>query len=281
MRTLHLFAGAGGSHLAGFITGWQSVGSVEIDPYRRGVLARHFPDEPIHDDVTTLDATPLAGHVDLVVGGSPCQDISVAGKGAGLAGARSGLLRDQLRLVRECGAPFMFWENVAAALTSPSAKHGTPGEDWRTFMGWLTEDGMDAEWITLSASAVGAPHQRKRVWLLAWRRDADLSMLDPWARLWPAGTPEEELAWARGVVDARCRELAPQADALGLDWPALRGEWPAGPKEPQHPWEPPRIIDKTSVDWKNRNHRVAALGDGWVPPCAAVAWWILCRRARA
>lgn len=167
MRELHLFAGAGGGILGSLLLGHRPVCAVEIDPYCRAVLqARRdegwLPAEmEIHDDVTKFDGHAWRGRIDLVAGGFPCQDISVAGKGAGLAGKRSGLWWEMHRIIREVGPRFVFVENVPA-ITSR-------GLD--VVLGSLADLGFDAEWCVLSAADVGAPHLRKRWWCLARHSD--------------------------------------------------------------------------------------------------------------
>jgi hypothetical protein len=106
MRELALFAGAGGGILGGKLLGWCTVCAVEIDSFCRSVLlARQkdgvLPEFPIWDDVQTFNGKPWRGHIDVITGGFPCQDISAAGKGAGIAGSRSGLVFEMLRIIDE------------------------------------------------------------------------------------------------------------------------------------------------------------------------------------
>lgn len=168
LRELHLFAGSGGGLLGSLLLGHRPVCAVEIDPYCRRVLAARrdegwLPAEmEIHDDVTTFDGHAWRGRVDLVAGGFPCQDISVAGKGAGLDGQRSGLFFQLLRVVREVRPKWVYLENVPA-ITSRGLDR---------VLGALAELGFDAEWCVLSAADAGAPHLRKRWWCLA-RSDAE------------------------------------------------------------------------------------------------------------
>jgi DNA (cytosine-5)-methyltransferase 1 len=158
LRELSLFSGIGGFSLglerAGFAT---PVAFVEIDPFCQRVLAKHWPGVPIHGDITTREFTE--GEADVITGGFPCQDISFAGAGAGLAGARSGLYRHIIRAIRVVRPRVAILENVAALLC------GGLG----TVLGDLAEVGHDAEWHCIPASAVGAPHRRDRVWIIAER----------------------------------------------------------------------------------------------------------------
>jgi len=152
-----LFAGIGGFSLGLERAGMQCRWQVEIDNYARRVLQKHWPDVRRHDDVQTF---PPAGDysVDVICGGFPCQDISVAGKGAGLAGARSGLWHEFSRIIGNLRPRYVIVENVAALLSR--------GMD--TVLGELSEIGYDAEWHVIPASAVGAPHRRDRVWIVAY-----------------------------------------------------------------------------------------------------------------
>ena len=132
---------------------WQ----VEIDDYANRVLAKHWPDVRRWPDVRTWPQ-PDTERVDVICGGFPCQDISYAGQGAGLDGERSGLFFEAVRVVRELRPRIVVLENVAALLTR--------GLD--RVLGTLAEIGYDAEWHCIPAAAVGAPHIRDRVFILAY-----------------------------------------------------------------------------------------------------------------
>lgn len=157
---LDLFSGVGGLSLA--LQGWvRPVAYCELDPYVRGVLLSRMRSgdlavAPIWDDVKTLSGLHLPA-VDLVYSGFPCQDISVAGAGRGLTGERSGLVREILRLVEECRPTFIFLENVPAIRTRGGEAVGKE----------LARLGFDCRWTVVSAADVGAPHLRKRWFLLA------------------------------------------------------------------------------------------------------------------
>jgi len=159
LTVLDLFSGIGGFSLGLERTGgFRTVAFCEIDPFCRLVLAQHWPGVPIHDDARTLTADHLPAIPDVIVGGFPCQDISVAGKGAGLAGERSGLWREYARLIGEIRPRYVLVENVAALL----------GRGLGDVLGDLAALGYDAEWHCIPASAVGAPHRRDRVWIVAY-----------------------------------------------------------------------------------------------------------------
>lgn len=169
LRVLDLFSGIGGFSLglerAG---GFETVAFCEIEPYCRRVLAKHWPDVPCYDDVRTLTAERLAADgiaVDVICGGFPCQDISVAGRRAGMEGTRSGLWSEIIRLYCEIRPRFLVVENVAGLLAGPSEQ---PGQWFGCVLGDLAEVGCNAEWHCIPASSVGAPHSRDRVWVLAY-----------------------------------------------------------------------------------------------------------------
>lgn len=162
LRTLHLFAGAGGGLLADILLGHQCICAVEIDPYCQQVLSARQKDDclpwfPIFADVKEFDGTPWRGLVDVVAGGFPCTDISAAGKGAGINGEQSGLWREMARIIGEVRPRFVFVEN-SPMLTSRGLGR---------VLGDLAEMGFDAEYGVISAAECGAPHERKRIWIMA------------------------------------------------------------------------------------------------------------------
>jgi len=162
MNELALFAGAGGGILGGLLHGWRTVAAVEIEDYPRRVLLQRqadgiLPRFPIWDDVCTFDGKPWRGKVDVISGGFPCQDISSAGKGAGIDGARSGLWSEMARIIREVRPRFVFVEN------SPVLTIRGLG----VVLGDLAEMGYDARWGVLGACDAGAPHKRDRIWIVA------------------------------------------------------------------------------------------------------------------
>lgn len=149
-----LFSGIGGIDLGFDRAGLKCAWQVEINPFARAVLAKHWPEVPKHDDIRTFQPTP----VDVVAGGFPCQDISSVGHRAGIDGERSGLWSEYLRIIRTIRPRFVVVENVAALLVR--------GMD--RVCGDLASSGYDAEWDCLPAGAFGAPHQRDRVFICAY-----------------------------------------------------------------------------------------------------------------
>ena len=161
MDGLDLFSGIGGNSigLGGYIT---AIAYCECERFCQSVLLQRMAtgeidDAPIWDDIRTLDGFKLP-YIDIIYGGFPCQDISVAGRGAGLAGERSGLFYEILRLIDETKAPFIFLENVPAIRTRGA----------ETVCKELAKRGYDCRWCAISAASVGAPHKRERWFLLAY-----------------------------------------------------------------------------------------------------------------
>jgi len=155
MRFLSLFSGIGGLDLGLERAGWECVAQCEREPFCREVLARHWPGVPCFDDVTHLGARE--GWVDAVVGGFPCQDISAAGKGAGIEGERSGLWKQMHRIIREAGPDWVVAENVPALRTR--------GAD--VVLGDLEGLGYTCWPLVVGAVHAGAPHRRQRVFIVA------------------------------------------------------------------------------------------------------------------
>jgi len=167
MNELALFAGAGGGILGGNLLGWRTVCAVEWESYPASVLCARqndglLPPFPIWDDVQTFDGKPWRGIVDVVSGGFPCQDISAAGKGAGIDGERSGMWGEMARIIHEVRPRFVFVEN-SPMLTSRGLGR---------VLGDLASMGFDARWGVLGAADIGANHQRDRIWIVArWKGD--------------------------------------------------------------------------------------------------------------
>ena len=175
MYELELFAGAGGGILAQQILGHHTVGAVEIEPYCRTVLLQRqrdlcLPVFPVWDDITTFrsDNPDCAGYIHwlcsirdelCISGGFPCQDISSCGKGAGIAGKKSGLWHEMARVVAEIRPAFVFAEN------SPMLA----GRGLGVVLGTLAALGYDAKWCVLGADDLGYPIIRKRIWILGMR----------------------------------------------------------------------------------------------------------------
>jgi len=293
MNELALFAGAGGGILGGHLLGWRCVCGVEYDKYARHVLlARQrdgqLPKFPIWDDVRTFDARPWRGVADVVSGGFPCQDISSAGKGAGIEGARSGLWKEMARIIGEVRPRFAFVENspmlVSRGLT--------------TVVGDLSEMGYDAVWGIVSAADCGAPHLRKRIWIVGWDSDridaskkrfiSRRSIADTRCKLrksWNIERPSSEDATKRStkaVEFERCGE-----DVLNTDRTRLERQWQksSGACSQQRNfskpswWETEPDVGRVADGVAHRVDRLRCIGNGQVPVVAATAWHELIKLA--
>jgi DNA (cytosine-5)-methyltransferase 1 len=265
MNELELFAGAGGGILGSQLVGHRTICAVEFDAYARSVLlARQadgtFPHFPIWDDVRTFDGKLWRGVVDIVSGGFPCQDISVAGRGDGLDGERSGLWGEMARIIGEVRPRYAFIENSPALVSR--------GLD--RVLSDLAALGFDARWTVLGAADVGAHHQRDRIWILANSRGngrgiGEVQYINRWNATPNAGTDgqEESLAYAYG---ARCEGYGEgskrRAEKFSL--PSVYGRWAPEPAIC-------RVVDGLA----DRTHRLKAIGNGQVPQCRAAAWRML------
>lgn len=220
MRELHLFAGIGGGILAGEMLGHTAIGAVENNPFCQQVLRKHWPDLPIHGDIRTFDGAALRGRCDLVCGGFPCQDISSAGRGAGITGERSSLWFEMLRVVRDVEPGYVFVEN------SPMLR--SRGLD--IVLGGLASCGFDAVWEVFSAEACGAPHLRKRMWILAAHPDRQRQQERAVHALRQDGQAAADAAVDRALADAD--SALGRREARDADGGAGREAVRVGPEEP-------------------------------------------------
>ena len=169
MNELALFAGAGGGILGGKLLGWNTIGAVEIEEYPRKVLLQRqkdgiLPFFPIWDDITTFDGRPWKGITDIVSGGFPCQDISAAGKGAGIEGERSGLWKEFARMVYEVEPGLVYVEN------SPMLTSRGLGVILRD----LAELGYNARWCVLGGQDLKGSADGQRIWILAFKTNCSV-----------------------------------------------------------------------------------------------------------
>ena len=171
MKVLDCFAGIGGFSLGLERAGFETVAFCEIEPYCQKVLAKHWPEVPIYDDIRQVTADRLIRdgiRPDVITGGFPCQDLSAAGKQAGIDGERSGLWAELARLIGELQPRYAIMENVTSLIS------GDRGRWFGRVLGDLAQVGYDAEWHCIPASHVGLPHQRDRVWILAYASGSGL-----------------------------------------------------------------------------------------------------------
>jgi len=248
LQLLDTFSGIGGFSYAAehIVGGFETVAFVEREPYCQRILAKHWPTVPIHDDICTFNPAP--GSADIVCGGFPCQDISHAGKQAGIKeGTRSGLFYELMRVIRLVQPRYVVLENVAAILAN--------GLD--TVLGELAKAGFDAEWACIPASAVGACHQRDRWWLVAYSNHAGVEA--PWSKQLAARAQQHgELDAANTSSQRLERQKYPQwriAQQLCPDW----GGYISKP-----------VLCRRDDGLSGRVDRLKALGNAVVPQVAAI-----------
>lgn len=161
MRYLSLFSGIEAVSCAvRDMPEWEAAAFAEVDPFCCAVLARHFPEVQNVGDVSAVDWRPFCGNVDVLVGGSPCQGFSVAGKRGGLADPRSGLALEYVRAVGTVRPRWILWENVPGALSTAG------GADFRAFLGALVDCGYSCAWSVLDSQWFGVPQRRRRLFLV-------------------------------------------------------------------------------------------------------------------
>lgn len=302
MRELALFAGAGGGILGGHLLGWRTRCAVEFDPYARAVLLARQRDGclqrfPIWDDVRTFDGRPWRGSIDIVTGGFPCQDISAAGKGAGITGSRSGLWSHMARIVGEVGPRYVWVENSPMLV----------GRGLAVVLGDLAALGYDARWGVVGADdaiwthcAPCVDHERARLWILA-SANADCVR-----KLQPQGCKRDE----RGRSCDGC-EAVPNSMRFGLQGSRQHvrssdskegqdreaGQPFDGRKGLSHWWDSEPNVDRISdglaspvdvhgadaagnvarvgVRIPKRADRLRCIGNGQVPAALVLAWRVL------
>lgn len=278
MNELALFAGAGGGILGGHLLGWRTVCAVEWEPYPASVLCARqndglLPPFPIWDDVQTFDGKPWRGIVDVVSGGFPCQDISAAGKGAGIDGERSGMWREMARIICEVRPRYAFIEN-SPMLTARGLDR---------VLCDLVKMGFDAQWGVLGAADVGANHQRDRIWIVA------RNMAYPRRKLRPKGDAtkldtQTEIGSLSTILNQSSREG--QDDVSNANSAQLQRMRSTFGMPQEHAnignacwWEVEpsvgRVVDGMASKLDAHSDRLKAIGNGQVPLCAATVWRIL------
>lgn len=237
MNELALFAGAGGGLLASDMLGIRTVCAVERNAYAASVLAQRqndgiFKPFPIWDDVRSFNGRDWNGHIDLVSGGFPCQDISSAGRGVGIDGSRSGLWKQFHRIISEVQPDIVFMENSPLLIRRGLA----------VVIGDLAEIGYDIQWLCLSAQHCGANHKRDRFWGMAY----------------PAGKRQQG---SGKFIDSCYKKKNSNREAGESFDVRFRREWPTEP-------DLGRVADGVAY----RMERLTAIGNGQVPRVAASAF---------
>ena len=274
MRVLDLFAGIGGFSLGLEKAGFETVAFCEIDPYAQSVLKKNWPGIPVYDDVRCITADRLVSDgigVDVITGGFPCQDISVAGNQKGIDAERSGLWSECARLLGELRPQYAIFENVTNLLNGD-------GGNWFKRVLWdISQIGYDAEWHCIPASAVGAHHHRDRVWIVAYPSECE----------WQSGAEKQRVLRAlqeNGAIDnytGRRGEAYP-ANISDPSSKGLQGGKKAGNngKDRQKPrnqlitglggvqggiWEIEPNVGRVANGIPKRSHRLKCLGNAVVP----------------
>ena len=282
MKVLDLFAGIGGFTLGLERAGFETVAFCEIEPYAQKVLRKNWPEVPIYDDVRTITAERLASDgigVDVITGGFPCQDISVAGNQAGIAdGTRSGLWSECARLIGELQPRYAIFENVTNLL------NGERGDWFKRVLWDISALGYDAEWHCIPASELGAHHHRDRVWIICYPREVLLE--NSRYRQWrdsesltggqdaqgkrkrytgTTGRPSEDVADTQCIGQSRRgmhgRSFSTKAHKdRQTDWLINRCEGN------EASWDVEPDVGRVANGIPNRSHRLKCLGNAVVPP---------------
>lgn len=303
MRCLDLFSGIGGFALAARWMGWETVGFCEIELFCQRVLRKHWPDVWLHDDIKLLTSNAIrrnCGTVDLICGGFPCQDLSAAGKGAGIHGSRSGLWWDMQRVIAEIQPRWVVVENVPALRTR--------GSD--AVLASLEDAGYSVWPLVVGAWAVSAPHRRDRVWIVghteteryatghagvkaarvssselgnAGLGNTESERGEGWCLPVRQGRSQQTAIDANGtssgVAVAECSRLERLRSEPGQ--PQITEPWiyraPARPGQQQYEWEEPRTTQPTMGASTNglpvnmagwRRESLKAVGNSIVPQVA-------------
>lgn len=231
---LDLFAGVGGFSYAAenLVTGFKTTQFVEWDKKCQQVLAKHWPNVPIHSDIKDFHGRPK--QFDVLAGGFPCQDISVAGKQLGLKGERSSMFYEVMRLLGEIRPNFLLLENVGNLLS-----HGD-GKTFQEVLFQIAKAGYNAEWSAIPASDVGACHLRVRTWIIAYSYHSRLE----------------------GRIIKELSECSSQQPAWTKSTPYLQPDWRRFVSEP--------VLRRGDDGLSNRVDRLKQLGNAVVPQVAAV-----------
>jgi DNA (cytosine-5)-methyltransferase 1 len=299
LRELALFAGAGGGILGGKLLGWRTVCAVEWDAYAASVLVARqndgcLPPFPIWDDVQTFDGRPWRGCVDVVSGGFPCQDISAAGKGAGIEGERSGMWKHMARIIGEVLPRFVLVENSPMLV----------GRGLGVVLADLAEMGYDAVWGIVGAHHTGAPHKRDRVWILAYSTQLFSNGGNDNSRVGLERETQSKLGndcWTKDGADAKsetARRLseraAPKVSKSGINGDVCNASGAGLPNgvngevgqsgeveesERSDWWATEPDVGRVAHGVAARVDRMRCIGNGQVPAVAALAWRVLHLRA--
>lgn len=259
-NVLDLFSGIGGFSLGLERTGgFRTVAFCEIEPFCREILKKNWPEVPIYEDVKTISEKQLSTDgitVDVICGGFPCQDISTAGRGAGLAGERSGLWFQFHRLIEEIQPRYAIIENVSALRSR--------GLD--QVLKSLAEIRYDAEWHCIPASAIGAPHQRDRIWIVAYPQRGRSKTGGI------CGQTENGSALSEGAATFSAQSSPPSSSLADTNGAQCEGRWLSRRTYQKYAdtishgwWEVEPDVGRMANGVPNQSHRLRALGNAVVP----------------
>ena len=265
MKVLDLFSGIGGFALGLEAAGFETVAFCEIDPYAQKVLKKKWPGVPIYEDVRRITADRLVSDgigVDVITGGFPCQDISVAGNQKGIDAKRSGLWSECARLLGDIRPRYAIFENVTNLLT------GDRGDWFKRVLWDISSVGYDAEWHCIPASAIGAHHHRDRVWIVAYPNGGGVRQeQEPWPECERASLPE---------LNGEAQSLA-DASSQGLQGGEEAGNNGKDRQEPRNQlitrlsgiqggvWEVEPNVGRVANGVPAKTHRLKCLGNAVVP----------------
>tara|TARA_X000001388_G_scaffold15709_1_gene9573 strand:- start:1668 stop:2576 length:909 start_codon:yes stop_codon:yes gene_type:complete len=276
VRLLDLFSGIGGFSLA---ASWvwgdelEIVGFCEIDTYCHKVLNKNFPGVPIYKDITTLDGNQFK-NIDIITGGFPCQDISIAGRGKSLINeetgetTRSGLWFEMLRVISEVRPRYALIENVPMLTVRGGVR----------VIADLTEIGYDASWTIVSAADVGAWHNRKRIWIVAHsgceygERKPQLQKYEKKIRAQNADQSKRSTERNRQRTPGRTKNVSDSKSkrrrGRQTDWKNAENARQL-PRSPKHEyWHTEPELGRVANGIPNRVDRLKGLGNAIVPQCA-------------
>lgn len=241
LKVLDLFSGIGGFTVGLDSSGMETIAFCEIEEWPRRVLAELWPRTPIFENIESIGYERLATRgiiPDVICGGFPCQDISNAGRKAGIMGNKSGLWKELLRIIREIRPSYAILENVSALLYR--------GLD--VVLGDLAAIGYDAIWHCIPASSVGAPQQRDRIWITAY----------------PSGRAKHSNEWALQYSQEVEKNLVTHSNSNGFQKTHKIREWLVSTRGRYwYETDAPILgVDDGFSDW---SHRIKALGNAVVP----------------
>ena len=239
----------------------RTVAFCEIDPFCRRVLEKHWPGVPAHSDVRTLRGADV-GAIDVICGGFPCQDISLSGTGAGIEGARSGLWSEYARIIGELRPKYVIVENVSALL----------GRGLDRVLGDLASLGYDAEWHCIPASAVGAPHRRDRIWIVAYPNNKRSKL--------PVGNDRKERSGEWNLSSRRGEDMA-NANTPRLEIVINGQARQFAPAFGAHEWSSEPDVGRVAYGVPDRVDRLQSLGNAVVPQIPEIIGRAIMKAANA